>query len=499
MIYFVLLWSFLLCFFPTQLVAEDNRADTMGLIQFVELTLEKSDTALTIQENSINNDLDLDQAQHNFTTQWQPLSSFSTSNNSSTQSLGIEAKRSTTWGPKFTVGVAGDRIATENGNDTISAREYINVSQGLFRRWGSKYTRLPLTIAELKREQGRVRNEQQTQDLILSAVRAFFQVTLSSRLLNKSKLSLVRAQANQQTATARQNVGLESKVDVYRAELAALNAENKHKDQYRQHEKDLEQANEMLSQNGSEKLLLDERICNIRPFLPENWQQDFLASHPEWRILQIEKKISDLNYFKAKRGLLPDANLKLALTQREHNNETTSTTTDNTEWQVDLNISSTLGRFDEKTTLKRQETTRKRLQRDIASKLRRLNRNVRILHEDLEVEKRRYRISMEQLKQAKLALELAHLRYERGLSNNLDLLDAEQAFSQAELDIVRNQVKYNLVAVNLAHKLGILDLEWLRRSLFIPAQEVKPPSFQVHTKQPAEVETKSHPADKQVK
>jgi outer membrane protein TolC len=476
--YFVLFWSTLLCLFPTLLIAQDNRADTIGLIQFVNLTLQQSDAAITLKESSQTNDLDLSQSQYKFTTQWQPISSLSTSSTSSTQSLGIEAKRSTTWGPQLTVGIAGDRVATDGGSDTISAREYIKVSQGLFRRWGSKYTRLPLTIAELKREQSRVRNEQKLQDLILSAVRTFFNVTLTSRLLDKSELSLRRAQANQKTATARQNVGLESKVDVYRAELAALNAENKHKDQIRQYEKDIESANEMLSQDGSKVLALDERICNIKPFLPKYWQKDFLTSHPEWRIVQIEKKISDLNFFKAKRGLLPDADLKLALTQSDHSNDTTSTQSDNTQWQVDLQISSTLGLYNEKANLKREETKRNRLLRERSSMARRLKRNARLLQQDLEVEKRRYRISMEQLKQAELALELAHLRYERGLTNNLDLLDAEQAFSQAELDIVRNQVKQNLVAVNLAHKLGILDLEWLRLSLITPTKEVEPSSPQ---------------------
>ncbi|MBF0193932.1 MAG: TolC family protein [Magnetococcales bacterium] len=478
-------------------MAKDNTPDTIELIQFVHLTLQKSDAALALKETSLTNDLDLSQSQYQFTTQWQPISSFSTSSTSSTQSLGIEAKRKTTLGPQITVGVVGDRVATDGGSDIISAREYINISQRLFRRWGSKYTRLPLTIAELRREQGHIRNEQKLQEIILSAVRTFFNVSLSNRLLAKSELSLQRAQANQMRAVARQNVGLESKVDVYRAELAYLNTKNQHKDQIRQHEKDIETASELLSLDSMDTLVFDERLINIEPYLPANWQKDFLSNHPEWRIMQIKKKISDLNYFKAKRGLLPDADLKLALTQREQSDESTSVDSDNTQWRVDLQISSTLGRFNEKANLKREETLRNSLLRDRATVARRLKRNVRVLHQDLEVEKRRYRISVAQLKQAQLALELAELRYERGLTNNLDLLDAEQAFSQAELDIVRNQMKYNMMAVNLAYNLGILNLDWLKLSLKIPANKVEPTPSKQTKMLPVKLDPLKKPAVKQ--
>ncbi|TDJ72354.1 MAG: hypothetical protein E2O38_04915 [Proteobacteria bacterium] len=55
-------------------------------------------------------------------------------------------------------------------------------------------------------------------------------------------------------------------------------------------------------------------------------------------------------------------------------------------------------------------------------------------------EDRRHRVSRERLKQAKKALKLADIRYRRGLSNNLDVLDAEAAYSAAELDILRTLV-----------------------------------------------------------
>ena len=73
------------------------------------------------------------------------------------------------------------------------------------------------------------------------------------------------------------------------------------------------------------------------------------------------------------------------------------------------------------------------------------------------------------IEQAEKALDLALIRYERGLSDNLELLGAEAAFAAAELNIIQGRVAYNLSAVRVAHALGVLSLEWLQLSL--PAKQ----------------------------
>ncbi|MFB3089667.1 MAG: TolC family protein [Acidiferrobacterales bacterium] len=78
--------------------------------------------------------------------------------------------------------------------------------------------------------------------------------------------------------------------------------------------------------------------------------------------------------------------------------------------------------------------------RDGQALKRRLFREAREALQDLIAEDRRHRVSRERLKQAKKALKLADIRYRRGLSNNLDVLDAEAAYSAAELDILRTLV-----------------------------------------------------------
>ena len=115
--------------------------------------------------------------------------------------------------------------------------------------------------------------------------------------------------------------------------------------------------------------------------------------------------------------------------------------------------------------LDREHLKAGKLRRQSESLKRKIKREVRNAFDDLTAEARRQYLSTQKFELAKNALELAKIRYERGISDNLDILDAETAFSEAELDILRAKVTYNITAVRLAHALGILNLEWLRLSL----------------------------------
>ena len=64
-------------------------------------------------------------------------------------------------------------------------------------------------------------------------------------------------------------------------------------------------------------------------------------------------------------------------------------------------------------------------------------------------------------------MELAELRYAKGMSSNLEVLDAETAFSRAQLDQSRSLVDYNLAVLRLGANLGLISKSWIA-SLFVP-------------------------------
>ena len=70
-------------------------------------------------------------------------------------------------------------------------------------------------------------------------------------------------------------------------------------------------------------------------------------------------------------------------------------------------------------------------------------------------------LNEERLTQATSSVELAKLRYERGLSNNLDLMDAEDELQQVQVELIRQQANLTKNMINFAQAMGILSIEWL--------------------------------------
>jgi len=121
--------------------------------------------------------------------------------------------------------------------------------------------------------------------------------------------------------------------------------------------------------------------------------------------------------------------------------------------------------FNEMNVLLRKKIEKAKLQRGKEALQRRITREAREAFQDLLSEDRNNQISRRRLQQAEMALDLAKIRYEKGLSDNLEVLDAETAFSDAEVNISRSLTAYNIAAVTFAYNLGVLDRQWVEMSL----------------------------------
>jgi outer membrane protein TolC len=77
---------------------------------------------------------------------------------------------------------------------------------------------------------------------------------------------------------------------------------------------------------------------------------------------------------------------------------------------------------------------------------------------DVEASFSKLDISRAQIAFAKRSLELAQLKYDAGVVTNLDVLDAENDFSQAQLGHLRNQFQYTQSLFALDHAIGRLPL-----------------------------------------
>ena len=163
---------------------------------------------------------------------------------------------------------------------------------------------------------------------------------------------------------------------------------------------------------------------------------------------------------------MPDVGLSFTLEQRgEGDSIEEAVELDETNWSLQLNMLSDLDTFSEESAVLKKKMELSALRREGDTLRRKISREVRDALADLQVVERQYQLGTRQLEQAQLALELAQIRYEKGLSNNLDVIDAESSYSEAELSISRSLIAFNNAAINLANVMGILGRDWLEMSM----------------------------------
>jgi outer membrane protein TolC len=66
-------------------------------------------------------------------------------------------------------------------------------------------------------------------------------------------------------------------------------------------------------------------------------------------------------------------------------------------------------------------------------------------------------------KEAKNSLNVSKLRYERGLSSNLDILDAESAYSSSQIEYVSEVLRYNFALLKYAKAMNNLDINYVNK------------------------------------
>lgn len=439
------------------------------LLSFVNLAMLQSDAAFTVRDEKILGSLDIKVAEQQFVTRIVPLTTIGFTQGTGSQQLGVEFQRDMEAGTEVTYGVVGNRVEEDSDyviENTHSAKAFVRISQGIFRRWGQEYNLTGLDVARLQNGLNQISADHALQTITLETVRKYYALLLEDHLLQKSHEALERSKEHLESAKSRQSVGLVSKVDVYRAELAALAAENLLHNQKRSRQRALDDFREQLGMEEDSALNWHESIHKILPVLPEDWESDVIANHPEWRKYLTNVEIAKREMYKVKRDLLPDVDVSLTLEQRgEGDSIESAIELDDTNWSFQVQMNSPINSVMEEAAVTRKSMEQAKLRREGKALRRKIVREVRDGLDDLKTAELQHQLNRRQLEQADLALDLAKIRYEKGLSDNLDMLDAEAAFSDAELAISRSLVAYNNAAVHLAYVMGILDTDWLRMSV----------------------------------
>ncbi|MBF0471123.1 MAG: TolC family protein [Gammaproteobacteria bacterium] len=431
----------------------------------MQQVLRSSDTVRNLDESLLISQQGVLAAEHNFELRLVPLATLGASSGHDSQLIGMEGRKLFSGGQQLTVGAKGEQIQSDDYviTHSHSVNGYIRLSQGLFRRWDSNYTLYDLDRSQLQHQRQQLDNLRQIQSLLLTSARGYLDAVLTKLRWERGALSLKRSRLHYQEVESRFALGLVAKSDLYRARIALLNSENSLEKSRYQVSVAEQNLREQLA-GGSVDVVVE--IPQFTPVFPERWRQLLPDSRLEWSLLLLDNQLGGLAFAQAKRNLLPDISLDLSLEERGSSSSFTSAADAlESSWSARLQLRSDLDNFAEQSALLRETINRGRRVREQEALRRKIAREVDDAWQGLQTAAKQRAIGSELLQQSHQSLELAQLRYQRGLSSNLELLDAEEQMHTAEMAVDSYEVEYVVAAFTLAHHLGILDMDWVALSL----------------------------------
>jgi outer membrane protein TolC len=301
------------------------------------------------------------------------------------------------------------------------------------------------------------------QRLAVDVARSFYQIVQQRQLLTVSRQSLQRSQSLLKASEARLAVGLVSKLDVFRAELQASQAQDAMVRSQAALDTALEQFRVLLGLSPTEPL--EPEAIELRDELANQTEPlDTLLERARARRLELQEGHDQIDDARrsvslTRQNLLPQIDLNLGFTQGGLG--TTFTNAFSVDHRVDFFLSASypVERSAERASravaeievaarvrsVRQQEL---QVEGEVRASLRELDR----IRKSVDLQKKGVEVAEQQRR-------LATLRYQRGLASNFDVVDAEGSLVLARSALVNLLTSYQVARIELMRVTGGLDVD----------------------------------------
>ncbi|MEA2017978.1 MAG: TolC family protein [Campylobacterota bacterium] len=367
--------------------------------------------------------------------------------------------------------IYGQIDSTRNDYQTLDKTEYssgftVGYKQSLFRKFGKLYNNTSLFSTKEKIKLLTLFNKDEKANIILKSVTYYYDTILNSEKIKIQKKALIRAQSNYDAAKAKQESGLVSKVDVYRAKLSYLDQNRNLNDSIKRYKDSLENLYFYINQDVDINNSFSESqpIIIIENSLENKKDSKILAENIKWNNMLLDEKLLKKEIYKSNKDFLPDLELDMKYKQFAQKEELDNSFNFNEDsWSIGINSNYNFNTTEQSITKQRLLLEKTKLKRDKYSLNRLIFKDINSLQNDYKNIIENLKIYKLKEKEAENSLKVSKIRYERGLSSNLDILDAESSYSSSQIDYVSEVLKYNLTLLKYAKAINSLDLEFINK------------------------------------
>lgn len=337
------------------------------------------------------------------------------------------------------------------------------LTQPLLRGAGPNATFFELTNAR-RALQGQERSlELARQRTAVEVAAAFYAVIAQRQLLEVARQSLERTEALQRSSAARLEVGLASKLDVFRAELQAAQARDAMVRSSSALQTALERFRGLLAippgdpvEPQAAELPATDDVFEPVELLVERARVERLELAEARDLVHDARRSASL----AKQDLLPQLDLNVGVTQLGFGSSFgTAWSAGDTQVNVFLSASYPVPQASRRATRAVAELEVGSRERAVRQQELDVEQQVRQALRELEQVKASVALQRQAVEVAEQQRRLAVLRYERGLGSNFDVVDAESSLVTARSALVQLLTSYAVARLDLRRVTGTLDVD----------------------------------------
>ena len=435
------------------------------LDEYISLVLKSSNRVFDVEDSITDAKLDLDSAKHEFDISLSPLSYANIQENQNIYQVGLKGKKRNIYGGEIYTDIKSSLTTYNDYDDSYSSSVTLGYSQSLFAKFGEDYNGYNILNREEILKLTYLKAKQDIGSLIYDSVRAYYIVLLNKNRVKIQNGAIKRAKENYEASKAKQRAGLVSKLDVYRAKLSLLNNRQTLNNIKKDLKNSIYDAKYLINMNLTQGLDFDSDIVKIDYDVDIDLDESLLKNRVDWQDILTRDRLLKIEIKNAKADLLPDLTLNAEYSKFSEDRDF-NFNLDKEDWSISLNSDYSFDRFDEKTRLTKLNILKKRIERDkkalkisIFSEIQERIDTLFNYKDTLEIQ------NLKKI-EAEKSLKISKIRYERGISSNIDILDAEKEFLDAQTEYIISLINYNLSILNIINSTNSLDETFVKRVFY---------------------------------
>lgn len=446
------------------------QSQTISLAQAIDEALAKNDRLVDQQDFTAQAELGLRLAKSTFRPKIVPNinGSFGRTDISS-QNYRIDLTQRLTTGTELRLGVGTSTAQIPNttvggvvDGDLLfyNADTTLTLSQPLLRGFGRKISRRSLTSAELRQADATRQRTMAEQQVSIDVATAYYGVVAQQAFVAVAKQSVERSIKLRDASEAKLTAGLVSQLDVLRAQQLVAQAEIQLFDAQAATDDARDRLSFLLGRQPGGEIEVEADVPSV-----DNDPMDLDAAVA----LAMQKRLDlrsraeagvdaegQLSW--AKNQLLPQVDVNFALTRRGTSQSfADSFGLDRFQFATFFTIAAPVDRTAQQVDFQNAMIERNRRRREVSTLERQIRDDVRRSLRDRERLQRQVIAAQTSVDVSRQEVEVARMRYEKGLSNNLDVVTAESGLLSSESRRIQALVESAIMRLRLRAVLGILD------------------------------------------